>query len=138
LFSHSGLSRVKTKDLEDLVTALIQMLKWAVPMHDTGKIGIPDEIPKAPRKLTEREWEIIKNYSQIGYDILSQSNHPIYTLAEVALAHHEKWDGSGYPLTLAGEEISQAARIVAIADVFDALTMVRPYKKAWPIKDAFK
>ncbi len=114
-----------------------EMLELAAPMHDTGKIGIPDEVLKAPRKLTAEEWVIMKSHSQIGYDILSQSNNPIFLMAsEVALGHHEKWDGSGYPNNLVGEQIPESARIVAIADVFDALTMRRPYKEAWPIDKA--
>ncbi len=115
-----------------------QALKWAAPMHDTGKIGIPDEILKAPRKLTAAEWEIMKTHSQIGYDILHKSDNPVFALAaEIALGHHEKYDGSGYPQGLTGEQIPQSARIVAIADVFDALTMERPYKKPWSNEDAF-
>ena len=114
-----------------------EMLELAAPMHDTGKIGIPDDVLKAPRKLTAEEWVIMKGHSQIGYDILSQSNNPIFLMAsEVALGHHEKWDGRGYPNNLVGEEIPASARIVAIADVFDALTMRRPYKEAWPIDKA--
>ena len=116
-----------------------KMIELAAPMHDTGKIGIPDEILKAPRKLTPEEWDIMKTHSQIGYDILSKSSNPIFTLAaEIALGHHEKWDGSGYPNNLVGKEIPESARIVAVADVFDALTMDRPYKKAWSIDDALE
>ena len=112
-------------------------LEMAAPMHDTGKIGIPDSILKAERKLTADEWDVMKRHSQMGHDILVRSQHPVFQLAAVvALNHHEKWDGSGYPNGLSGEEIPQAARIVAIADVFDALTVKRPYKEAWPIDDA--
>jgi len=114
-------------------------IELAAPMHDTGKIGIPDEILKAPRKLTEEEWVIMRNHSQIGYDILSKSENPIFQMAaEIALNHHEKWDGSGYPNQLSGEAIPMSARIVAIADVFDALTMKRPYKAAWPVEKALR
>lgn len=113
------------------------LLKLAAPMHDTGKIGIPDEILKAPRKLTTEEFDLIKTHSEIGSKILSKSDTPLFNLAaEVALYHHEKWDGSGYPCQLAGEDIPEAARIVAICDVFDALTMKRPYKRSWTIEEA--
>ncbi len=115
----------------------VEMLELAAPMHDTGKIGIPDNVLKAPRKLTAEEWEIMKSHSQIGFDILSQSNNPIFSMAaDVALGHHEMWDGTGYPNNLSGEDIAESARIVAIADVFDALTMKRPYKEAWSIEEA--
>jgi len=114
-----------------------KMLELAAPMHDTGKIGIPDDVLKAPRKLTADEWIIMKSHSKIGYDILSQSKNPVFLMAaEIALGHHEKWDGNGYPNGLVGDEIPESARIVAIADVFDALTMKRPYKEAWSIEKA--
>ena len=116
-----------------------EVLQLAAPMHDTGKIGIPDEVLKAPRKLTDEEWLIMKSHSQIGYDILSKSSNPVFKMAaEVALGHHEKWDGTGYPQGLEGEQIPHSARIVAIADVFDALTMKRPYKDAWPVEKALE
>ena len=116
----------------------VYLLELAAPMHDTGKIGIPDEILKAPRRLTTEEMDIMKGHALIGYQILSNSDAPLFQLAaEVAHYHHEKWDGSGYPNGLSGEDIPQSARIVAIADVFDALTMKRPYKKPWSIEDAF-
>lgn len=118
-------------------TEKAECMELAAPMHDTGKIGIPDSVLKAPRKLTPEEWRIMQTHTQIGADILSKSQTPIFTMAaEIARYHHEKWDGSGYPIGLAGEDIPEAARIVAIADVFDALTMVRPYKKAWSIEDS--
>lgn len=113
------------------------LLEMAAPMHDTGKIGIPDAILKAERSLTAEEWGIMKQHSKMGYDILVRGQHPVFQLAaEVALNHHEKWNGSGYPRGLSGEEIPVSARIVAIADVFDALTVKRPYKEAWPIEKA--
>lgn len=106
-------------------------------MHDTGKIGIPDRILKAPRRLTADEWQIMQTHTEIGHRILSKSRSPLFQLAaDIALCHHERWDGSGYPRGLAGEQIPQAARIVAIADVFDALTMQRPYKQAWSVEKA--
>jgi putative two-component system response regulator len=116
-----------------------EMLKLAAPMHDTGKIGIPDNVLKKPGKLDAQEWAIMKTHSEIGYKILSKSNTPIFQMAsEVAFFHHEKWDGSGYPKGLSGPDIPESARIVAIADVFDALTMKRPYKEAWPVEKALE
>lgn len=110
------------------------LLELAAPMHDTGKIGIPDAVLRKPAALTTEEWVIMKTHPRIGYQILSQSDAPLFKLAaEIALRHHEKWDGSGYPDGLSGEEIPESARIVAIADVFDALSMKRPYKEAWPL-----
>ena len=115
-----------------------ELIKMAAPMHDTGKIGLPDSILKAPRKLTEDEWVTMRKHTEIGYGILSVSDSPLFKLAaEIALAHHEKWDGSGYPYGLNAKQIPESARIVAIADVFDALTMKRPYKEAWSIEKSF-
>lgn len=110
-------------------------LELAAPMHDTGKLGIPHTILRKAGALDEEEWRIMKMHSQFGYDILSKSDAPVFQLAaEVALHHHEKWDGSGYPAGLKGEDIPESARIVALADVFDALSMKRPYKDPWPIE----
>ena len=115
-----------------------RLLEHAAPMHDTGKIGIPDSILKAPRRLTDEEMVIMRTHAQIGHDILSNSHSPLFKLAaEVAVSHHERWDGSGYPNGLKGTNIPESGRIVAIADVFDALTMIRPYKKAWSVSEAF-
>lgn len=109
-----------------------ELLELSAPMHDTGKIGIPDAVLCKPGKLDAEEWVIMKKHCQIGYDILSKSDAPVFRLAaEIALYHHEKWDGTGYPYGLGGTEIPESARIVAVADVFDALTMRRPYKEAW-------
>ncbi|WP_316677938.1 HD domain-containing phosphohydrolase [uncultured Tolumonas sp.] len=114
---------------------LAERLELAAPLHDTGKIGIPDGILKAPRKLTAEEWVTMRQHSLIGYEILQCSHTPIFKMAaEIALYHHEKWDGSGYPKGLAGDNIPQSAQIVAIADVFDALTMKRSYKEAWSVE----
>ena len=116
-----------------------KLMELAAPMHDMGKIGVPDYILKAPRKLTDDEWLIMKSHTTIGHSILSKSGNPIFKLAaEIALSHHEKWDGSGYPNSLKGYEISESCRIVAIADVFDALTMKRPYKDAWSTEAALE
>jgi len=112
-----------------------RQLKLAAPMHDIGKIGIPDAILRKPGKLDAQEWTIMQTHSTIGHSILSRSQAPILQLAAtIAHCHHEKWQGGGYPRGLAGETIPEAARIVAIADVFDALTMHRPYKDAWPVE----
>ncbi|MCI5221775.1 MAG: response regulator [Candidatus Electrothrix sp. AR4] len=112
-------------------------IELAAPMHDTGKIGIPDAILKKPGRFDLEEWKIMKKHSKIGHGILSNSDTQLFRLAaEIALRHHEKWDGSGYPNGLAGEAIPEAARIVALADVFDALTSKRAYKKAWTMEDA--
>ncbi len=114
-----------------------ELMELAAPMHDTGKIGIPDAILKKTEKLDADEWKIMKSHSVIGHSILSKGDTPLFKLAaEIALYHHEKWDGSGYPEGLAGENIPESARIIAIADVFDALTMKRPYKEAWSIESA--
>lgn len=113
------------------------LMLHASPMHDIGKIGIADAILLKPGKLAPQEWEIMQTHATIGADILEGSDSDLLSLAcVIALGHHEKWDGSGYPSGLAGESIPQAGRIVAVADVFDALTSVRPYKKAWSFEDA--
>lgn len=107
----------------------------ASPMHDIGKIGIPDEILLKPGKFEPHEWEIMKTHSAIGAKLLDGDDSDLIHMArDIALSHHEKWDGSGYPNGLSGEEIPMAGRIAALADVFDALTSARPYKKAWTVE----
>jgi putative two-component system response regulator len=114
-----------------------ELMLNASPMHDIGKIGIPDHILLKPGKFEPTEWEIMKTHAAIGAELLDGDDSTLLRLArEIALSHHEKWDGSGYPNGLAGEAIPQSGRIVAVADVFDALTSVRPYKKAWTVADA--
>lgn len=109
----------------------------AAPMHDIGKIGIPDRVLLKPGKLDAEEWDIMKQHPKIGVDILGDDKSELLTLArEIAISHHEKFDGSGYPNGLSGQDIPLSGRIVAIADVFDALTTERPYKKAWPLEKA--
>ena len=106
-------------------------------MHDVGKIGIPDYILLKPGKLTPEEFEVMKGHSKIGYELLKDSRSEIMRAgAEVAISHHEKFDGTGYPHGLKGNHIPLFGRIVAVADVFDALTSERPYKRAWPMEDA--
>lgn len=114
-----------------------ELLHRAAPMHDIGKIGIPDDILLKPGKLTAEEYEVMKNHSMIGAEILGEHEWPLMQMARtVALTHHEKWDGSGYPMGLKDEDIPLVGRISAVADVFDALTSDRPYKKGWTIEDA--
>jgi putative two-component system response regulator len=111
----------------------------AAPMHDIGKIGIPDNILLKPGKLDDAEWQLMRRHPQIGADIIGQHHSDLLRLSrEIALAHHEKWDGSGYPGGLKHKNIPLAGRVVAIADVFDALTTKRPYKEAWNVEDAVK
>jgi putative two-component system response regulator len=112
-------------------------LLHAAPMHDVGKIGIPDSILQKPGPLDPDEWKIMQSHATIGAEIIGEHPNGMLALARnIALTHHEKWDGSGYPKGLAGEAIPLEGRITAIADVFDALTSVRPYKKAWSEEEA--
>ncbi len=114
-----------------------EVLEMAAPMHDIGKIGIPDNILLKEGELDDAEFEVMKNHTSIGYEILKDSPSPYLQMgAIIALNHHEKFDGSGYPNGLVGHAIPLEARIVAVADVFDALTTERPYKKAWTTDDA--
>lgn len=114
-----------------------ELMLNASPMHDIGKIGIPDHILLKPGKFEPEEWEIMKTHSAIGANILDGDDSDLMRCArEIALTHHEKWDGGGYPNGLSGEEIPLTGRIAALADVFDALTSSRPYKKAWTIDAA--
>ncbi|PCJ40807.1 MAG: two-component system response regulator [SAR86 cluster bacterium] len=115
----------------------VQNILYASPMHDVGKIAIPDHILLKPGKFEPEEWEIMKTHTTLGYDILNSDESALLRLAsEIALYHHEKWNGTGYPYQLAEEYIPISCRIVAVADVFDALTSKRPYKKAWSVQDA--
>lgn len=111
-----------------------QQLELAAPMHDIGKLGIPDAILHKPAKLDAQEWAVMQTHSTVGYKILSKSAAPLLqAAATIAYCHHEKWDGSGYPRQLVGADIPEMARIVAICDVFDALSTKRPYKDPWPL-----
>ncbi len=114
----------------------LDLLELAAPLHDIGKIGIPDEILLKPGRLSDTERKVMQEHSTIGGDILT-GNHPLVVASrQIATSHHEKWDGTGYPLGLKDREIPLFARICAIADVFDALTTKRPYKEAWPVEKA--
>jgi putative two-component system response regulator len=120
----------------ELPDSTVSLIRRAAPLHDVGKIGVPDTILLKLGKLTEEEFERVKTHTTIGARILSGSRFGLLRLAEeIAFSHHEHWDGSGYE-GLSGEAIPLAGRIVAIADVFDALTQKRPYKAAWPVDDA--
>ena len=138
-----------------LEEAMLQRIVKAAPLHDIGKIGIPDEVLLKPGKLSSEEWTCMQSHSQIGGNAIeraiaatlpqysSSSTGPkpesllfLEVAKEIALFHHEKWDGSGYPFGLAGEEIPLSARLMALADVFDALTTPRVYKRAWSVEEA--
>jgi putative two-component system response regulator len=120
--------------LEDDVCFLIDL---AARLHDIGKLVVPDAILLKPGKLTPGEREIMETHTTAGADILAKSNVPQMHIAEeIARHHHERWDGSGYPMKLVGTAIPIAARVTALADVFDALTHVRPYKHAWKVSEA--
>lgn len=111
----------------------------ATPMHDVGKLGIPDRVLLKPGKLDADEWEIMKQHTVIGAKLLANSQSPVLQMGElIALTHHERWDGSGYPHQLAGEDIPLVGRICAVADVFDALTSQRCYKDPWPLEETLE
>jgi putative two-component system response regulator len=110
------------------------LIRQAAPLHDLGKLSLPDAILLKPAKLSVAEYRKVRRHPAAGAAILSGSSSEVLRLAEgIALTHHEWWDGSGYPAGLKGESIPLSGRIVALADVFDALTHARPYKRAWPI-----
>lgn len=119
--------------------AAVESILYAVPMHDIGKIGVPDKILLKPGKLSPEEWQIMKKHTTFGAEILKNSSSDFLKVGRViALSHHEKWDGTGYPKGLRGSKIPLPGRITAIADVFDALTSKRPYKEAIPIEKSFQ
>ena len=133
--SHYSAAVARKMSLDD---EPVESILYASPMHDVGKIGIPDRILLKPGKLNSDEWEIMKQHTIIGAQILQGSDAEFIKLAEViALTHHEKWDGSGYPKGLRGSKIPLAGRITAIVDVFDALTSKRPYKEPFPLEKSF-
>jgi putative two-component system response regulator len=120
-----------------LASLQVDLILRAAPLHDVGKIGIVDAILLKPGKLTQQEFDIMQQHTVIGGRMLSGSSSPWLQLAEeIALTHHERWDGTGYPSRLECEDIPISGRIVAVADVFDALAHERPYKKAWPPAEA--
>jgi two-component system response regulator RpfG len=115
-----------------------ETIELAAPLHDIGKIGIPDQILLKAGKLEQAEWQVMQRHPVIGHEILKGSASKYVRMgALIALGHHERYDGSGYPNGLVGDHVPLCARIVAIADVYDALTSVRPYKTAWPSDQAF-
>ncbi len=117
----------------------VELLFHAAPMHDIGKIGIPDHILNKPGKLSKEEWQIMRKHPEFGANIIGQHRCQLLEMARViALTHHEKWNGTGYPNNLAGDEIPLVGRIVAISDVFDALSSRRPYKEPWPTQKTMK
>ncbi|MDH3353989.1 MAG: HD domain-containing protein [Chromatiales bacterium] len=122
-----------------LPSELVYMIEKTAPMHDIGKIGIPDSILHKQGRLTEEEREVMNGHTLYGSQLLGDDPSMLIQMAQsIAASHHEKWDGSGYCKGLSGESIPIEGRITAIADVFDALTMERPYKKPWPLDDAIK
>jgi HD-GYP domain-containing protein (c-di-GMP phosphodiesterase class II) len=130
----SGYSRCLAREL-GMPRKYVEDIGSFAPLHDIGKVGIPDSILLAPRKLTDEEFEIMKTHSAIGYDILK--NRPTLEMAaEIAYTHHEKYNGKGYPQGLKETEIPLCGRIVAVIDVYDALRSERPYKKPWPHEKA--
>ncbi|MBV9865682.1 MAG: response regulator [Abitibacteriaceae bacterium] len=132
-----GHTAAQIADALELGEAQTTLIWRAAPLHDVGKIGIPDHILRKPGKLTPEEFDVIKTHSSIGAAILVRHRTTLLQLAaDIALTHHERWDGQGYPQGLVGAEIPIAGRIVTVADVFDALTHERPYKKAWPLEQA--
>jgi putative two-component system response regulator len=117
----------------------VDQIGRAAPLHDIGKLGIADAILLKPGPLDAAEFELMKAHTTIGADILSGSRSPLLRVGEeIAISHHERWDGSGYPTGLAADAIPLTGRIVAVADVFDALTHARPYKPAWPVATAVR
>jgi putative two-component system response regulator len=132
----SNISALLTRRL-GLADSFVEQMLHASPMHDVGKIAIPDHILLKAGKFTPEEWDIMRSHTVIGHEILRAEGSSLLNLAsEIALHHHEKWDGSGYPYKLAGHDIPISCRIVAVADVFDALLSERPYKKPWSLDDA--
>jgi putative two-component system response regulator len=129
----------KIAEAMGLSASLVEVIRLAAPLHDLGKIGMPDDILLKLGKLTDAEFKLMQQHTLIGARLLSGSSHAILQMAEqIALTHHERWDGRGYLAGLKADEIPLVSRIVAVADVFDALTHRRPYKEPWPVNDALQ
>jgi putative two-component system response regulator len=129
----------RLSDLLGLSEEMVERIRRASPLHDLGKVGIPDNILLKPGPLTVDEFDVIKTHTSIGAELLSGGASELMQMAEkIAASHHERWDGLGYPLGISGEDIPLAARVVAIADVFDALTHDRPYRKAQPVSEVLQ
>ena len=134
-----GLYSARLAELAGWSSETVTDLRLAAPMHDIGKIGVPDAILLKRGKLTEQEFEIIKSHTTIGAQILKDSQFPMLQMAhDVALSHHERWDGTGYPKGLGGEDIMAVGRIVSLVDVFDALSRDRVYRKASPLDEVLQ
>jgi putative two-component system response regulator len=128
----AGLARRLGLDEEE-----VSLIERAAPLHDVGKIGVPDAVLLKPGRLTPQEFRVVQAHTELGADILAQGSSRLVRAArEIALTHHERWDGTGYPQGLAGEAIPLWGRIVAVADVLDALMSERPYKRAWTPAEA--
>lgn len=133
----SHYTRLICESIAGEATEWSDLMFQAAPMHDVGKIGIPDGILLKRGKLDEDEWALMHKHPLFGAEIIGDHDSKLLQLAkEIALTHHEKWSGSGYPSGLRGEEIPLSGRIVTVADIFDALTTVRPYKRAWSVEEA--
>jgi putative two-component system response regulator len=129
----------KIAEAMGLASSLVEVIRLAAPLHDLGKIGMPDDILLKLGKLTDSEFKVMQQHTVIGARLLSGSSHAILQMAEqIALTHHERWDGGGYLAGLKADEIPLVSRIVAVADVFDALTHKRPYKDPWPVEAALQ
>jgi len=114
----------------------MRLVRLAALLHDIGKVGIPHEILHKPGPLTDDEWSVMRRHPKIGRQILAQAGGKFELLSHIVVAHHEHWDGKGYPYGLSGETIPLGARILAVIDSFDAMTSNRPYRKAMPVSDA--
>ena len=122
-----------------LSTTEVELIAYASQLHDIGYVGVPDAVLAKSGQLTAYEWELVKRHPAIGAEMLSGSPSPLLQAGElIALSHHERWDGSGYPRALGGEKIPLGGRICAVADVFDALTTKRPYKDEIPVQEALQ
>jgi putative two-component system response regulator len=116
---------------------LAELIEKAAPLHDLGKVGVPDSVLLKPGKLSAEEFELVRTHTTIGAQIIGETTSEVLTVARViAETHHERWNGLGYPYGLEGEAIPLPGRVVAVCDVFDALTHERPYKRAWTVNEA--